>query len=123
MERPEQDFPSLVQDGRTTHVVVPVDEYERLLLADMVQSALAKRDDPDTEYIDADDFGIELAAQSVAEARKAAGLTQKQLGEKVGIPQSQVSRIERRPDRTTVRTLRRLAKALKVDVGVFLKGL
>jgi len=38
------------------------------------------------------------------------------LGRKLGIPQSQISRIERNPDHTTIRTLRRIAKALQVDI-------
>ena len=63
------------------------------------------------------DFALELAAERIAKARKAKGLTQKQLGEKLNLPQSQISRIERNPDRTTVRTLKRIARALGVDVS------
>ncbi len=89
-------------------------------MASMVQNAIAKLNDKNAQWVDAADFGRELAVERIVEARKAAGLTQKQLGAKLGIPQSQISRIERRPDRTTIRTLKRLAKALKVDVRVFL---
>ncbi len=108
-----------VVDGRgeTTHILLPIEEYDRLMLADMVQSVLSKMDDPDDQFVDAEVVALEFAAEKIVAARKAAGLTQKQLGAKLKIPQSQISRIERNPDRTTVRTLKRIAKALKVDVS------
>lgn len=96
---------------------VPVDEYERLIKSSMIEEAIAILNDPDEGWVDADDFALELAAERVARARKAAGMTQKQLAAKLKVPQSQISRIERNPDHTTVRTLRRIAKALGVDVS------
>ena len=110
----------VVRDGRTTHVLVPLDEYERLVKRSMVHSGVAKLESGDGDWVDADDLGLELAGAKLATARKAAGLTQKQLGEKLSLPQSQISRIERNPDRTTVRTLKRVAKALDVNVAVLL---
>ena len=111
------DFRYVVRDGEPTHILVPIEEYERLQLADMVQEAIHQIESAKEEdYVDADRFRLELAAERIAKARKAAGLTQTQLGKKLGIPQSQISRIERNPDHTTVRTLKRIAKALKVDV-------
>lgn len=84
----------------------------------MIHSAVSKLERAtDADWVDAGAFGLELAAERIAEARKAAKLTQKQLGDKLGLPQSQISRIERNPDRTTVRTLKRIARALKVDLG------
>ena len=108
----------VVEGNHTTHVLVPVDEYEQLVKAGMVERAIATlHDDDNVEWVDADVFALELAAERIAEARKAAGLTQKQLGDKLGLPQSQISRIERNPDHTTVRTLKRIARALGVDVS------
>ena len=83
----------------------------------MAAHAIAQIERGDEDFVDADDFALELAAERVARARKAAGLTQKQLGDKLKLPQSQISRIERNPDRTTVRTLKRIARALGVDVS------
>ncbi len=104
-------------DGdRPTHVLVPVDVYEDMLKASMVESAVSKLNDPEAKWVDADAFGRKLAGEQVARARRSKGLTQKQLGAKLGIPQSQISRIERNRDHTTVRTLKRVAKALGVDV-------
>ena len=80
----------------------------------------ARLEDPNAKWVDADQFALELAGQRIARARKAAGLTQKQLGDKLKLPQSQISRIERNPDHTTVRTIRKLAQALGVDVSALL---
>ncbi len=107
----------IVRDGRVEYVLVPVDEYERLIKAEMANVAMAQLEDADTEWVDAADLAVELAGERIAKARKAAGMTQQQLGAKLNLPQSQISRIERRPDRTTVRTLKRIARALGVDVS------
>ncbi len=97
-------------------MLVPVDEYEELIKASMVAHAIGQIERGDNDFVDADDFALELAAEQIANARKAKGLTQKQLGHKLNLPQSQISRIERNPDRTSVRTLKRIARALGVDV-------
>lgn len=111
----------LFRDETATHVVVPVEEYERLITSEMALQAIAQIEtEKDEDFVDAADFAIELAAESVVKARKAAGLTQAQLAKKLGMPQSQISRIERNPDRTTVRTLKKIAKALRVDVSAFM---
>ena len=108
------------QNGKVTHVLVPIDEYERLIAASMADLAVASLEDDKTEWAEADAVARELARDRIVSARKAAGLTQKQLGDKLGLPQSQISRIERQPDRTTIRTLKRVARALGVDVGALL---
>ena len=94
-----------------------MDEYEQLIKVSMVENAVSKLEDKSVEWVDADEFGLKLAGRRVAQARKAAGLTQKQLGDRLKLPQSQISRIERNPDRTTVRTLKRIARALGLDVS------
>ncbi|MCH7592339.1 MAG: helix-turn-helix transcriptional regulator [Planctomycetes bacterium] len=83
----------------------------------MVARAVAQIESGDDDFVDANDFALVVAAERIAKARKAKGLTQKQLGEKLNLPQSQISRIERNPDHTTVRTLKRIARALGVDVA------
>jgi ribosome-binding protein aMBF1 (putative translation factor) len=109
-----------MQGDRATYVLLPIEEYERLMHERDVDRLLARVEDPNVKWVDADDLAIELAAESVVKARKAAGLTQTQLAKKLGVPQSQISRIERNPDRTTVRTLKRIAKALRVDVSALI---
>ena len=105
------------RNGCVTHVIVPIEEYEALVKADMVESAVQILDAGETEWIDADALALELAGERLGKARKAAGLTQKQLGDKLGLPQSQISRIERNPDRSTLRTLKRIGRALGVDIS------
>jgi DNA-binding XRE family transcriptional regulator len=108
----------IIRNGRVEWILIHPAEYERLVRADMIEEAAGQlAADADTEWVDADDLALDLAADRLAKARKAAGLTQKQLADKLGIPQSQISRIERNPDRTTVRTLKRIAQALRVDIS------
>lgn len=107
----------VVHDGQPAYVLVPVDEYDSLTKASMAKSAVRKLKAKNTKWVDADELRVQLAGERIAQARKAAGLTQKQLGEQLNLPQSQISRIERNPDHTTVRTLKRIAKALGVDVS------
>lgn len=103
-------------------MVLPVETYERFVKSEMALHAIQQIEHVEHDRaarIDADELGIELARDAIVVARKAAGLTQGQLGKRMGVPQSQISRIERHPDRTTVRTLRRMAKALGVNVSAF----
>lgn len=100
--------------------MVPIDEYEALVARSMVESAINILEDPNTEWFDADEVLLKFAGNEIAEARKAAGLTQTQLAKRLKVPQSQISRIERNPDRTTIRTLKKIAKALNVDVSALI---
>ena len=107
----------VVENGQPAYVLVPIDEYEKLIEASMAAEAIAQIERGDDGFVDADEFFRQLAGERIANARKAAGLSQTALGAKLGVPQSQISRIERNPDRTTVRTLKRIATALGVDVS------
>jgi DNA-binding XRE family transcriptional regulator len=100
--------------------MVPLNEYERLSRAVEAQELLARLQDPQVKWVDARDAFAQIAGSWIAQARKRAGLTQSQLAERVGVPQSQISRIERNPDRTTVRTMKRVAAALGVEVAELL---
>lgn len=84
------------------------------------QELMADFDDPNVKWVPVDQAMMEIVGSWLAQARKKAGLTQKQLADRVGVPQSQISRIEKNPDRTTVRTMKRIAAALGVEVGELL---
>jgi len=99
------------------YVVIPLDQYESLTKSGMLNRALGRLSDRNEPVVDGDDFALELAADRIAKARKAAGLTQAELADRLKLPQSHISRIERNPDRTTIRTLKKIAKALGVDVS------
>ena len=58
--------------------------------------------------------------QQIAVARKAAGMTQAQFGELAGLPQSNVSRIERGVFRPSIPTLSRIAGVL--DLSLLIDG-
>jgi len=54
---------------------------------------------------------------SLESLRRARGLNQEQLAEMAGVKQSTISKVERGYDGVTLRVLRQLAGALKVDVA------
>lgn len=97
--------------------MIPIADYERMIIEAAAREAVDRLERGEVEFIDADQLALALAGERIAKARKAAGLTQKQLGDRMKLPQSQISRIERNPDHTTMRTIRKIAKALGVDVA------
>ena len=52
--------------------------------------------------------------EMVKDARNAKGLTQLQLAEKVGVSQVQISRIEKGLNSPSIKTVKALAKALRI---------
>jgi DNA-binding XRE family transcriptional regulator len=73
-----------------------------------------------------DDFKKEYEAlevefniiQAMIDARKKSGLTQKELAEITGIPQSEISRLENGNSNPSLRTLRRLADGMNFKIKV-----
>jgi len=105
-----------MEGSRTTHVMVPIDEYERLIMEEGFAEAERAMSDPNSKWIDYDDYLAQTAVKRLVAARKSKGITQQELANRLGLAQTQISRIEKNPDRTTLRTLKRIAKALRVDV-------
>jgi ribosome-binding protein aMBF1 (putative translation factor) len=56
--------------------------------------------------------------QAMIEARKTSGLTQKQLSERTGIAQADISKLERGNANPSLRTLRRLASGMGMKVKI-----
>ena len=104
------------RDGRTSHVLLTADHYRAMYDALHEAYTIAVALDPDAHFMSREEMLLRAAGSDIAAARKARGWTQAQLARRTKIPQSQISRIERNPDRTTIRTLKKLAKALGVDV-------
>ena len=57
-------------------------------------------------------------AQAMIDARKESGLTQKQLSERTGIAQADISKLERGNANPTLRTLQRLAAGMGMNVRI-----
>ena len=57
-------------------------------------------------------------AQAMIDARKESGLTQKQLSERTGIAQSDISKLERGNANPSLRTLQRLAAGMGMNVRI-----
>lgn len=102
-------------EGQTTHVLVPKDEYDRLTSRpnpEAVAEAVAVLGDSKAKWLDASDVIADLLAHGLAAERKARDLSQTQLGELLGVAQSQVSRYEKNPDALTLGVLRQIASLL-----------
>jgi ribosome-binding protein aMBF1 (putative translation factor) len=56
--------------------------------------------------------------QAMIEARRITGLTQKQLSEKTGIAQSDISKLERGNVNTSIKTLQRLASGMDMKLKI-----
>lgn len=106
--------------GDATHAVIPYNDFVYLLALKSAQDAIPMLDDPKAEWIPLEKWMADVAAPGIASIRKRKRLTQKQLGTKLGMPQSQVSRMEKNPEGMTYRTLKRVAKALGVEVSALL---
>lgn len=61
--------------------------------------------------------------QTMIDARKSSGLTQKQLSERTGIAQSDISKLESGNGNPSMRTLERLAKGMGMRVQIEFKPL
>lgn len=87
---------------------------------------LTKFDDFLAEQMNDPDFKAEYEAlepefavvQAIMEARVQEGLTQKELSEKTGISQADISRLERGTANPSLRTLQRIATALGRKVQI-----
>ncbi len=62
---------------------------------------------------------IKYVSQRISEARSSAGLTQAELAEKSGLPQSHISRLESGKHSPSHTTLRKIAGALGLPVSTF----
>lgn len=59
--------------------------------------------------------------QAIIDARKASGLTQKELSEKTGIAQSDISKLENGSANPSIKTLQRLAAGMGMTVKIEFK--
>jgi DNA-binding XRE family transcriptional regulator len=82
-------------------------------------AARSLRPAPDARAVAAGEAGAQELWRQLVEARQAAGLTQTQLAARLGVTQSQVTRIEKRGyEAYTVTTLRRYVQALGPDFSL-----
>lgn len=101
-------------------VAIPVEVWERIVeeLEDAAAALRAKAimADASDPIIPLEDGRRELFDNHIKKVRKRKGLTQVQLAKKLGISQGRVSEIEHLDYRPTIKTYRRVAKALGCEV-------
>ena len=101
-------------------VAIPVEVWERIVeeLEDAAAALRAKAimADASDPIIPLEEGRRELFDNHIKKVRKRKGLTQVQLAKKLGISQGRVSEIEHLDYRPTIKTCRRVAKALGCEV-------
>jgi len=105
--------------------IVMGDEEERsvaiLAANEIINSAPAtlRRMDLSDETTEPIERWLAFFSKKLRESREKAGLTQQQLAEKAGIPQSHVSRLENKQHSPSAKTIQKLAIALNEDPTYF----
>ena len=101
-------------------VAIPVEVWERIVeefedaaAASRAKAIMADASDP---MISLEEGRRELFDNHIKKVRKRKGMTQVQLAKKLGISQGRVSEIEHLDYRPTIKTCRRVAKALGCEV-------
>ncbi|RTQ46313.1 XRE family transcriptional regulator [Hymenobacter gummosus] len=64
---------------------------------------------------------LEMLPKAIREYRQRHHLTQDELGARLGVQKSQISKLERNPSNVTLATLRRVFEALNISVQIVLK--
>lgn len=90
-------------------------------LEEMTDKHIGKRGTPERESFEAD-VEAALIGASIKEARKAQNLTQRELGERVGVQTAQISKIESGRN-LTISTIVRVLKALGLSADFSIQGL
>lgn len=132
MNRTEQGFATVQTNGVVTHVLVPVRDYERLTGTSAkaltppseqdIDAAIATFESPATVWHDANEVFQSLVLEGIEHVRRGSGLNQTELGKRVGLSQSQISRLESDPENATLGMLRKIAAALGGSRGAVKKG-
>jgi len=94
--------------------------HEELLDRDLGLIGTPERDKFNQEV--AEEIHAYKVGEAIKQARLANNLTQEQLGEKIGVRKSQISKIEN-GDNISLSTLMRIFKTLGVQVALDLKGI
>ena len=88
---------------------------------DMLDKHIGKKGTPSRTGFDAE-VEAALIGASIKEARKAANLTQSQLGERVGVQAAQISKIESGQN-LTIATIVKVLKALNITAEFSINGI
>jgi DNA-binding XRE family transcriptional regulator len=109
-------YPTVTSNGQVTHVMVPIDEFEKMKgsagaapSSSDIDEAVRTLNDATESWHDADAVLSSLLRDGLSSVRKAHGLTQQEVAQALDLSQPQVSRLEKSLDGATVRMLRRLA--------------
>ena len=94
--------------------------HEELLDRDLGPIGTPKRDEFDQKV--ADEIHAYQVGEAIKQARLAQNLTQEQLGEKIGVQRSKISKLEN-GESISLSIMTRIFKALGIQVALDLKGI
>ena len=94
--------------------------HKELLDRDLGPVGTPKRDKFDQEV--ADEIQAYQVGEAIKQARVANNLTQEQLGEKIGVQRSRISKLEN-GESISLSTMTRIFKALGIQAALDLKGI
>ena len=104
---------------RFTPLATPISPLHLTAFNDLEDELFGTSGTPDrTEYEDR--ITLELLPKSIREYRLRHHLTQDELGQRLGVQKSQISKLERNPSNVTLATLRRVFEALNMRVQIVL---
>lgn len=93
--------------------------------SELVDEVLGKIGTPERDAMEAqlkEDLQDYYVGEAIKKARLAQHLTQEQLGERVGVQRSQISRLEKGKSVITLPTMRRVFRALGIESGTLQLG-
>jgi len=109
---------TIVTDGQVTHVVVPIDDYERLMISAMAERALHV--DPNAKRMSTAEVGRKLAGDRIRKAREALSMTREGLAVKIDVPARDIARAEDAPVESDVSLQQKLAEHLSVNIDALI---
>lgn len=93
--------------------------------SELVDEVWGKIGTPERDAMEAqlkEDLQDYYVGEAIKKARLAQHLTQEQLGERVGVQRSQISRLEKGKSVITLPTMRRVFRALGIESGILQLG-
>lgn len=117
----------LYHDGRPVYAVVPIDDWEKIVeaLEDLedIRALEEMRSDPSEEFLPAAMVYALLDGENPIRVwREHRGLSQQQLAASAGISKPYLSQLEAGKREASQRVIKRLAKALRVDVDDLIRA-
>lgn len=92
-----------------------MEKMKQYTLSEMEDRYIGKKGTPERDVYE-HELRMELLGRMIKATRKERNMTQKELGEIVGVTKSQISKLENHANSATIETILKVFKALKADI-------